>query len=416
MENKKSREVDRRTVLKAIGGTTATTVVASGFAGAEETEPGQELAGKGVYVGEQANVELPADANEVKTTGQADVVIVGSETTLSRGVLTGALNTGKPVFVVGEDANETLMSMLYDVSKDRAAEAARQGQLTKPRDIQYTFGTETEESTSSYVTAAYPLEEPNRINTQRYQTNRERSNKYVLSKIDHTFRLNASHGASSDSVSIASHSAACESAQASWHCLGRTYLQKDYSPYGQIERWVWGAKATETDTRKDYYAWKVKQQTTPGIALGWSQWQNNLVERIVDFNDTHKIPKHGPPTTDGSSTSSFTVGVNVGITSDPSVGLGGNLGWGWSNTYGHTKISEIIDSSTKRATHRHELSKGKLVAKNTFNAYPGYQIEVPNNTSTVSHGHENKWKWVRDDPIFDNYYTVTLNGTATWNA
>lgn len=414
MKDRKMQSVCRRTLLKAIGGTAVTTTV-SGLAGAERTKAGQELAGKKVYVGEQVSITLPSDAIEVGTIGQADVVIVGS-TTISGGELRAALNVGKPIFFVGSGANQTLMSTLYDVSKDQAVEAARRGQLTKPRDIQYTFGTETEENTSSYVTAAYPHEEPNRINTQRYQTNREKSNEYVLTKIDHTFRLNADHASSSDSVSISSHSAACESAQESWHCLGRTYLQKDYSPYGQIERWVWGAKANETDTRKDYYAWKVKQQITPGIALGWSQWQNNLVERMVDFNDTHKIPKHGPPTTDGSTSSSFSVGVNVGISSDPSVGLGGNLGWSWSNTYSHTKISEIIDSSAKKATHRHQLSKGKLVAQNTFNGYPGYQTEVPNNTSTVSHAHENVWKWVRDDPLFDNYHTVTQTGTATWNA
>lgn len=244
------------------------------------------------------------------------------------------------------------------------------------------------------------------INTDVYATNRERTNEFVLEKMDKTLTQD------SGDVSTSSHSYSCPDADGGWHCLGRSHYEADVDPYGQVEKYVWGVYAvSEDDPYYDYYAWKVQQTSTPGTALGWSGYQNDFLWRDIDFRDYYDLAKHGPDTTDGSSSEGFSVGVSVGAKS-----VSGDLGYSWSTSYSHTKVSETVDLTAEKARHRYDFQKDESVAKYTVSGYPGYRIDVSDGTSTVYYDQENKWQWV--EPHWygdDTYYYYRVYGDGQWS-
>ncbi len=202
----------------------------------------------------------------------------------------------------------------------------------------------------------------------------------------------------------------CPDSEDGWNCLGRSHEEKGLAEHGQIEKFAWGAKATnETDPNYDYFSWKTKLSMTPGKALERSDWMNDCVLRTVDFED--ELAKHGPPSTSGSSTSSFSVGVS---SSGPEVG--GNLGWGWSTTHSHTNIEETIDLVGEKATHKYDLKFGENVSETTFNAYPGYRVDPADGTNTANYSYETDWSFRDHHWYGDDTYKYHMYGDGTWTA
>jgi hypothetical protein len=151
---------------------------------------------------------------------------------------------------------------------------------------------------------------------------------------------------------------------------------------------------------------------TPGIALGRSDWQNDFVERTVNFND--ELAKHGPPSTSGSSNSSFSVGVNVGV-SATGPDIGGSLGRGWSTTHSHTNIEEVIDLTNENGTHTYSLKKGGNVVQSTFTGNPGYRIDPADGTTSVNYSYDTYWQFINDGTFSDDTWKYHLYGDGNWS-
>ncbi|WP_227375131.1 hypothetical protein [Haladaptatus halobius] len=171
--------------------------------------------------------------------------------------------------------------MLYDVRPSKAADAATSSALEKPADLSAIFGVKYDRNAPASVAVAWPR--GGAIDTHQYRTDSP-SRSYVLSRIDGTFELG---GATSTPTSSATTMAyTCPDAESGWDCLGRSHEEKDLNEHGQIEKFVWGAKAAnETDPNRDYFSWKTKLSMTPGKALGRSDWMNDYVLRTMDFED-----------------------------------------------------------------------------------------------------------------------------------
>lgn len=397
--------LNRRTVLKGM----AAGAAAAGFptaVTARSTDPGEELDGKRVFVEDGLDLHVPSGAQATGSLRNADVAFLAADSRVSRDRVVGALHGDTTTAFVGAGADDALFATLYDVAPSDAATLARNDDLTKADDLSsFRFGTEYLQNDDPGMAVASPVGDV--INTDVYATNQERTREFVFEKMDKTLRQDSGDVGTSD------HSYSCPDADSGWHCLGRSHYEKDVSPYGQLEKYVWGAYAvSEDDPYYDYYAWKVQQTSTPGIALGWSDYQNNFIWREVDFRNYYDLAKHGPDTTDGSSSSGFSVGVSVGAKS-----VSADLGYSWSTTYSHTKIEEVIDLTYEIARHKHDFKLGESVAKNTVSGYPGYRIDVDDGTSTVYYDHDNKWRWT--DPCWwcgDDHYTYRLYGDGQWSS
>lgn len=299
----------------------------------------------------------------------------------------------------------SLLAFLYDSSRDEVEDQFGQGSGSKAEDLSYRFGVELNRNRAAGLAAVAPAGEA--LNTHTYTPDGDLTNDYLVSRLEKTLRLNpqlsstsTESGSDSDGVSTSSHSYSCPDAESGWHCLGRTHQEEDRDPYGQIEKFVRGAKAQdENNSTLDYFSFEVQQTITPGISdtLNWSDWQNDYIYRMVDFRNENglELVKHGPDTQGGNDSSGFEAGVSVGITSSE-VGVGGNLGWSWSTTYSHTKIKENTDVTDEQTSHEYNFKMGETVAKNSMDGYPGYRVDVNNGTDVVRYYHETDWRWVKN--------------------
>ena len=396
--------IDRRTVLKSV----ATGAAATGFPSAvtaSSADPGERLDGKRVFVENGLDLRVPSDAQRAGSLKKADVAFLAADSRIGRGRVVGALKSDTTTAFVGANADDALFALLYDVAPSDATTLARDDGLAKAADLSsFRFGTEYLQNDDPGLAIASPVGAV--INTDVYGTSRERTNEFVLEKMDKTLAQD------SDDVSTSTHSYSCPDAEGGWHCLGRHHYEKDVDKYGQVEYYVWGAFAVdEDDSNLDYYAWKVQQTSTPGTALGWSGYQNEFLWRDVNFRDHYDLAKHGPDTTDGKSSSGFTARVSIGATN-----VSANLGYNWSTTYSHTKIGETIDLTAENARHRYDFKTGESVAKNTVSGYPGYRIDVGEGTSTVYYDHNNKWRWIEPDTWSgDDTYYYRVYGDGQWS-
>jgi hypothetical protein len=267
-----------RSVLKGVAaGTTALAVPA----GAKRPERGRSLVGRRVFLESGVDLDLPAGANRVGSPTAADALLLSADTSVPRGRLVSALKRGAPISFVGTGADDALVSLLYDVRPSKAADAATSSALEKPADLSVSFGVEYDRNAPASVAVAWPR--GGAIDTHQYRTDSP-SRSYVLSRIDGTFELG---GATSTPTSGATTMAyTCPDAESGWDCLGRSHEEKDLNEHGQIEKFVWVAKAAnETDPNRDYFSWKTKLSMTPGKALGRSDWMNDYVLRTMDFED-----------------------------------------------------------------------------------------------------------------------------------
>lgn len=400
-----SNNIRRRTVLKSIGGSAAAVALSGATvstAAATIGDSSQQL----IFCEPGAQVPLPSEVDTTSSLGEADTILARAGTELPRDALRRELNRETTLFFVGSGAKASMAWMLFD-SPTSPKGSVPDSQLTPAADIDARFGVDIPVGNEKYLSALVPR--GGKINTHLYGRDKPLTNDYLLSKISKTFALNRSTATTSDSYD-------CPDAEDGWKCIGRTHDEDAHDPYGQREYFVWGAKADSEDNDSlDYFAWEVQQTIVPGTEEYGSNWQNSEIRRMADFPDSQgqQMAKHGPDTQGGHSTTGVSVDVSVGLPKS----VGGNLGFNWSETYNHTKITEDLDTSDESATHEYDFKKNKKVAKHSKSGYPGYRLDVDNNTDTVEYYYENVWWWIKDNGWrSDEHHSEKWSGESVWTA
>ena len=162
MDQKPIQETaSRRKVLKAAG---AGFIPVTRFGSTEnlDTSPGKSLNGKRVFTGQGVSITLPEKAERARSRKRADVAIIRDDTTLSRGERRNLIRDGTPTFITGGTAEESLVSVLYDIDKESVS---KEGVGTNETGLELSHGIEFELNRPSYQSALVPDESRGVLNT-----------------------------------------------------------------------------------------------------------------------------------------------------------------------------------------------------------------------------------------------------------
>jgi hypothetical protein len=349
-----------------------------------------------VYVGRGLDTRLPSPASEVASMKRADAAVFAGAGDVSRRRQRDALRSGTVVGFVGDRAEDELVATLGGVTPDEAAEQVGSG-VGKADDLDRSWGIEY--AGDSDVTLAFVR--GSAVDTHLYGYGQGTDGLTRSLKRTMTRREQYDAATSSDLTTTAT----CASG---WDCLGESHAEGNKQPYGAYEKWVKARYAQDDDPNNGYFSWRADQSATPGVAYdSWdSNYENTELFRVMNFPDHDELRKHGPDSTEGSTT----VGVSVGLDAGTS-GISGGINWSWSRSVPDVTISETIDFTEERAEHRWDINSG-APRTSTYTASPGYQVQVDESETSASYKFDSRWTW---SDLWDEW-TYKRYGDGEWNA
>lgn len=173
---------------------------------------------------------------------------------------------------------------------------------------------------------------------------------------------------------------AAQSEEPSFYLWRRNYWYREWPDKGKLNLvYNWYKIKNEANPNFDYFALKIFMEVVPGRIAYGSGWCTSDVYNGVDadyFGGNQYLVTHGPTTTEGVATVSYTLGITVTTEG------GGTAVVSMQESY---SISDVVvhdwsDASEQRAAWWHDVQE-RTVGMDTYVMIPGAGFEIPQEES-----------------------------------